>query len=133
MKQVLKLVGFVILFVLVFNVWISEAGAGCGGCDAGGAKVDAVTEASPVSFKAEVICLGCSLKKGQGAKANCSLYGHVNALKSEDGRIWTILENDVSTDLINSHEYAGKKIEITGKKFGGTQVIEIETFKIIEE
>ncbi|MBU4149643.1 MAG: hypothetical protein KKB52_04775, partial [Candidatus Omnitrophica bacterium] len=132
-RQVLKLVGFIILLVLVLNVWISEAAAAnCGGCGEGEAKVDAVTEASPVSFKAKVICLGCALKKGQGAKANCSLYGHVNVLKSEDGRIWTILENDISTDLINSHEYAGKQIEITGKKFGGTQVIEIESLKLVE-
>ena len=131
MKQILKLVGFAILLVLVLNVWISEASANCGGCGTGEAKLDTVTEASPVSFKAGVICLGCALKKGQGAKANCSLYGHVNALKSEDGRIWTILENDVSTELISSHEYAGKDVEITGKKFGGTQVIEIETFKIV--
>jgi len=133
MKQILKLAGFAILLILVLNVWTSEASANCGGCGAGVAKVDAITEASPVSFNAKVICLGCALKKGQGAKANCSLYGHVNALKSEDGRIWTILENDISTDLINLHEYAGKQVEITGKKFGGTQVIEIETFKIVGE
>jgi len=133
MKLDLKLVGVVVLLALVLNVWTSEAYASCGGCGTGGEKLDAVTEASPVSFKAEVICLGCALKKGQGAKAQCSLYGHVNAIRSEDGRIWTILENDVSTELINSHEYAGKQIEITGKKFSGTQVIEIETFKITEE
>lgn len=133
MEQILKLAGFAILLVLVLNIWTSEASANCGGCGAGEARLNAVTEASPVSFKAEVICLGCALKKGQGAKANCSLYNHANALKSEDGRIWTILENDISTDLINSHEYAGKQVEITGKKFAGTQVIEIETFKIIGE
>ncbi|MBU4342440.1 MAG: hypothetical protein KKG01_05565 [Candidatus Omnitrophica bacterium] len=132
MKLDLKLAGVVVLLALVFNVWTSEAYASCGGCGAGGESVDAVTEALPVSFKAEVICLGCALKKGQGAKTQCSLYGHVNALKSEDGRIWTILENDASTGLINSHEYAGKQVEITGKKFGGTQIIEIENFKLVE-
>lgn len=133
MKATFRLLGFVVSLALLSNVWTGEAYAGCGGCGAEGGQVDVVTEASPVSFKAEVICIGCSLKKGQGAKANCSLYGHVNALKTEDGRIWTILENDVSTDLINSHEYAGKQIEIMGKKFGGTQVIEIESFKLIGE
>ena len=94
---------------------------------------DVVTKAAPVTFKGEVICLGCSLKKEQGAKAQCSIYGHQNVIKSEDGKIWTILENDVSTELISSHGYVGKEVEIIGKHFGNTQTIEIETFKVIEE
>ena len=93
----------------------------------------AVTTASPVTTKGTVICLGCNLKKKQDAKAQCSVYGHKNAIKAEDGKIWTILENDASKDLINSHDYAGKKVELVGKVFSGTQVLEIENFKIIEE
>lgn len=85
------------------------------------------------TFQATVICLGCTLKKTQGAKAQCSLYGHVNALKTADDKIWTILENDTSVELINSHEYAGKKVEITGKKFSGSQVIEIEKVVIKDD
>lgn len=91
-----------------------------------------VTQATPASFAAKVICLGCALKKGQGAKAQCSLYGHSNALQTPDGKIWTLLENDASTGFINSHEYAGQTVKIVGKKFAGTQIIEVETFKIIE-
>ncbi|MFH1854711.1 MAG: hypothetical protein ABH815_05305 [Candidatus Omnitrophota bacterium] len=132
MKTALRLLGFVVPLVLLSNIWIGETYAHCGRCGVE-EKVEAITHALPVTLKAEVICLGCALKKGQGAKANCSLYGHVNALRSEDGRIWTILENDMSTDLINSHEYAGKQVEIAGKKFGGAQVVEIETFKLIGE
>jgi len=133
MKQVLKLFGFVVLSVLFFHLWIGEASAHCGMCGMGEEdNVEAVTKATPVTLKAKVICLGCSLKKEQGAKAQCSIYGHKNALKTEDGRVWTILENDVSKELINSHEYAGKEIEIAGKIFSGTQIIEIETFKLVE-
>lgn len=132
MNRALQLVAFVVLLVLFFSAWGGETYAHCGRCGVEEGKVDVLTEASPVSFKAEVICLGCSLKKTQGAKANCSLYGHVNALRSEDGKIWTILENDISADLINLHEYVGKEVEVTGKRFGGSQVIEIESFNIIE-
>ena len=134
MKQVLRLLGFVVLSVLFFHLWIGEASAHCGMCGMGEEdKVEAVTKASPVTLKAKVICLGCSLKKEQGANAQCSVYGHQHALKTEDGKIWTILENDISTELINSHEYAGKEIEIAGKIFGSTQIIEIESFKLVEE
>jgi len=131
MKTTLRLLGFVVSLALLFNVWISEASASCGGCGTG-EKVDTITQATPVTLKAKVICLGCALKKEQGAKAQCSIYGHKNALKTEDGRVWTILENDVSKELINSHEYAGKEIEIAGKIFGSTQIIEIENFKLVE-
>ena len=47
--------------------------------------------------------------------------------------MWTILENDVSGELINSHEYAGEEVEITGKKYRNAQVIEIETLKVLKE
>ena len=133
MKTALKLLGFFVSLALLSNVWIGGVYAHCGGCGTGEKEeVEAVTQASPVTFKAKVVCLGCSLKKEQGAKAQCSIYGHKNALKTEDGRIWTLLENDASKELINSHEYAGKEIEIAGKVFGNTQIIEIETFKLVE-
>lgn len=129
-----KLLVIAILFGLLFSFGVNETFAHCGKCGMGEKEeIEAVTKASPVTFKAEVICLGCSLKKEQGAKALCSIYGHANALRTEDGKIWTILENDVSTELINSHDYAGKEVEIIGKKFANSSVIEVESFKVIEE
>lgn len=133
MKTTLRLLGFVVSLALLSNVWIGEAYAHCGMCGMGGEKVEAATQTSPVTLKAKVICLGCTLKKEQGARAQCSVYGHQHALKTEDGKIWTILENDASTELINSHEYTGKEVEVTGKKFNEAQVIEVESFKVIEE
>ena len=84
-------------------------------------------------IKGKVICQGCTLKKEKGAKAQCSIYGHINAIKTKDGKIWTILENDKSTELINNHDYAGKDIEIKGKKFAEAQIIEVNTFKVLSE
>lgn len=79
-----------------------------------------------------MVCLGCTLKKEKGAQAQCSVYGHKNAIRTGNGKIWTILENDASNELINSHEYGGKEVEITGKKFIDAQIVEVESFKIIE-
>lgn len=127
MKIRIKLLIVAALLSLLFGFGASKAFAHCGEC--GIAEAEA---AETVTFQAKVICLGCTLKKEQSAKAQCSLYGHTQALMTEDDKIWTILENDTSTELINSHEYKGKKVEITGKKFIGTQIIEIESFKVIE-
>ena len=84
-------------------------------------------------IKGKVICQGCTLKKEKQAKAQCSIYGHINAIKTKDGKIWTILENDKSTELINNHDYAGKDIEIKCKKFAEAQIIEVNTFKVLSE
>jgi len=85
------------------------------------------------AIKGKVICFGCTLKKEKGAKAQCSIYGHVNAIKTKDGKIWSILENDKSTELINNHDYAGKEVEIKGKKIAEAQTIEVESFKVLSE
>jgi len=127
-----KFVVTAILLGLLFSFGLSETFAGCGKCGMGEEKVEAVTGASPITLEAEVICLGCSLKKEQGAKAQCSIYGHRNALRA-DGEIWTILENDEATELINSHEYAGKIVKIEGKSFPGTHIIQVGSFEVIEE
>ena len=84
-------------------------------------------------IKGKVICQGCTLKKEKQAKAQCSIYGHINAIRTKDGKIWTILENDKSTELINNHDYAGNDIEIRGKKFAEAQIIEVDSFKVLSE
>lgn len=84
-------------------------------------------------IKGKIICQGCTLKKEKEAKAQCSIYGHINAIRTKDGKIWTILENDKSTELINNHDYAGKDIEIKGKKLAEAQIIEVESFKVVSE
>ena len=85
------------------------------------------------TIQGKVICLGCTLKSEKGAKAQCSLYGHTNAIRTVDGKIWSILENDQSTDLVKNHDYAGKDVEISGKKFVDAQTIEVGSFKALSE
>lgn len=126
MKIGTKLVVVAVLLGLVFSFSVSQALAQ-------EQTQEVVTQATAITIKGKIICLGCTLKKEQGAGAQCSIYGHKNALLTADGKIWTILENDASTELINSHEYAGKEVEITGKEFTDAQVIEVESFKVIEE
>ena len=91
------------------------------------------TETGYEIVQGKVICLGCTLKKEAGAKAQCSIYGHTNAIKTKDGKTWTILENDKSTALIRDHSYEGKDVEIRGKKYIDAQTIEVESVKVLSE
>jgi len=109
---------------------------------------DAVTSATPklghneVVITGKVICLGCHLKKEKGARAQCSLYGHTNALiiemvfdaqgkdvKDVQGRIYQFLHNDLSDKLVKDHDFVGKIIVITGKIYPEANVLEVYFFK----
>jgi hypothetical protein len=128
MKKIL----IITLMLVSIGLISQEVFAHCGRCGIG-KRLEAAETLGFETIKGEVVCFGCTLKKEKGAKAQCSLYGHINAIRTKDGKIWTILENDKSTELLNNHDYAGKEIEIKGKKFPEAQTIEVESFKILSE
>jgi len=109
---------------------------------------DAVTQATPrlghdeVVITGKVICLGCHLKKERGAKAQCSIYGHTNAIVLEkvidhqgkklnelNGKIYEFLRNDQSDKLIKDYSYVGKTIIVIGKIYPEANIIEVNFFK----
>lgn len=111
-------------------------------------QVDAVTSATPqlgpgeAVITGKVICLGCHLKKEKKARAQCSLYGHTNALSIEKiidaqgksidalkGKIFQFLHNEKSDELIKEHSYAGKVIIVVGKVYPEANIIEVNFFK----
>ncbi len=112
---------------------------------------EAVTQATPqlaadeVVVTGQVICLGCSLKKEKGAKAQCSIYGHTNALLIEkvidikgthveaaEGKIYQFLHNDQSDKLITDHSFSGKILVIVGKIYPEANILEVNFFKVKE-
>ncbi len=68
------------------------------------------------TLKGELICVGCTLKKLDGANAQCNLYAHhALGFRSADGTIWNIVDNAVGHDVIRAHTLLGhKKAEIKG-------------------
>ena len=82
------------------------------------------------SFEGKLVCLGCDLKKAEGARAACSIYGHKHVLKTKDGKYVSFLENDFSKDLINGEKYRNKGIEIHGVYHDKANVIDVETFTV---
>jgi hypothetical protein len=128
MKKILA-----IAIILMIVCLISREGFALGGRCGLGKTIEAAETTGVETIKGKVVCFGCTLKKEKGAEAQCSLYGHINAIRTKDGKIWTILENDKSTELIHNHDYVGSDIEIRGKKIAEAQVIEVDSFKILSE
>lgn len=112
---------------------------------------EAVTQATPqlaadeVVVTGQVICLGCSLKQEKGAKAQCSIYGHTNALlmqkvinaegkhvEAAEGKIYQFLHNDQSDKLITDHSLSGKTMVIVGKIYPEANILEVNFFKVKE-
>lgn len=85
-----------------------------------------------VTLKGTLACLGCDLKKAHAAGAQCSVYGHKHALKTANGKYYTFLENQKSEPLIKGEQWHGKPIQVTGRVFPGSQVIEVADYKVLE-
>lgn len=113
-----------------------------------GMHQDAVTSATPqlaadeVVITGKVICLGCHLEKEKQAKAQCSIYGHTNAIIIEkainpegkhlagaEGEIYQFLHNEKSDELIKEHSYVGKVIIVVGRVYPEANIVEVNFFK----
>jgi hypothetical protein len=85
-----------------------------------------------ITVEAELVCLGCSLKKMSGANAQCGLYTlHDVGVKLGDGSLWSIVNNATGHDTIRAHELViGKKAKITGWLYPNANHLEIDTIEI---
>jgi hypothetical protein len=85
-----------------------------------------------VSLKGEIVCLGCTLKKMNGANAQCSLYSqHEMGFKSADGTLWSIVDNAKGHDITRAHQLLGhKQATITGWLYPLAHFIEIDNIDV---
>lgn len=90
-------------------------------------------------------CLGCALKKSEGAAAQCSKYGHRHVLEVEsahgqDGQLISelggqslhYLDNDRSAPLVSGDELHNKRVEVKGRVFGPQRALDVTEFKALE-
>jgi len=88
-------------------------------------------------------CIGCTLKKREGAIAQCKIFGHRHALrvaKAVDkngkelpevkGRVLHYLDTEKSQDVLKAHH--GEKLTIKGKIYPQERVLEVDSFKQAE-
>jgi len=86
--------------------------------------------AGHANFDGQLVCLGCDLKGNQGARAECSVYGHDHALKTEDGKFINFLENKYSADLMAGEKYHNQQIKVHGIYFADANLIDVEWFEV---
>ncbi len=84
------------------------------------------------NLKGELVCLGCSLKKLDGANAQCNLYSHhAIGFKAADGTLWSIVDNAKGHDIIRAHELLEhKNATISGWMFPLAHFIEIDSIEV---
>ncbi len=80
-----------------------------------------------MTLSGELVCVGCSLKKLDGANAQCSIYAqHLVGFKAGDGTLWSIIDNEKGHDVTRAHTLLEhKKATITGYMFPIAHFIEI--------
>ena len=83
-----------------------------------------------VTFEGKLVCIGCDLKKAEGARAECSAYGHKHTLKTSDGRYINLLENKYSADLMSNEKYAGKDIKVQGVYYASANQLDVQSFTV---
>lgn len=85
-----------------------------------------------MTIKGELVCVGCSLKKMNGANAQCNLFAHhAIGFKSADGSYWSIIDNAAGHDIIRAHQLVeGKTAGISGWLYPIANMIEIDSIRI---
>jgi len=85
-----------------------------------------------IALSGELVCVGCSLKKLDGANAQCSLYAqHLIGFKAGDGTLWSIIDNAKGHDITRSHSLLEhKKATITGYMFPLAHFIEVTDIQV---
>jgi len=76
-----------------------------------------------------LVCMGCELKSGDGARAACKEFGHKHVLQTNDGSMVGLLENKYSRDLMGE-KYHGQKMEIHGIHYANANVVDVESFAV---
>lgn len=93
-------------------------------------KKSKAVKAESVTVEGTLVCMGCDLKKTEGAEAACKVYGHRHALKTKDGKYINFLENKYSEDLFKGEKYHNKKMTVHGIHYANANLFEVESFKV---
>jgi hypothetical protein len=93
---------------------------------------DAKKGMDKITLTGELRCIGCSLKKLDGANAQCDLYAHhAIGFMAGDGTLWSIVDNDKGHDITRAHTLLEKKkATITGWMYPLAHYIEIDEIQV---
>ena len=87
-----------------------------------------------ITLTGKLLCIGCTLKKLDGANAQCTLYAHhAIGFQAGDGTLWSIVDNAKGHDIIRAHtlfEKENPKATITGWIYPLAHFIEIDSIEV---
>ncbi|MFQ5956305.1 MAG: hypothetical protein ACE5KK_00865 [Candidatus Brocadiales bacterium] len=96
-------------------------------------SVVSVADEEATTIKGKVVCVGCTLKKTEGANSACSIYGCKHGLLTEDGELYSFLLNKKSEKVVTTGKYAKKDVEITGRVFENAHVIDLDEISVVKK
>src|SRR5258708_37385835 len=88
-------------------------------------------DSRPVVLEGKLLCRDCQLEKQYGYHAMCPLTGHHGRLQTSDGRLWGILEGNVSQELIHNSKLLGRRVKIHGRIFRKAGSIEVSEYQLL--
>jgi hypothetical protein len=117
--------------VLVLAVTVStRAPIGLGAANAMDRLALRLDETSPVVLEGRILCRDCELEHRYGVKASCRTIGHHGAIATADGRIWNIVEQGASANLIHDERLLGRHIVVRGRLFRNSRALIIESYEL---
>jgi hypothetical protein len=63
------------------------------------------------SLEGKIACIHCAMG-GEGAQIDA--HEHCNGIQTKDGRIWHILETELTSDLMHDHTMSGTSLYVDG-------------------
>lgn len=93
------------------------------------AEEAAKPEAKHATFDGQLVCLGCDLKKAEGARSACKVYGCNHVLKTSDGQYINFLQNDFSKEL-SSDKHHNKAATVSGMFHASANTLDVESFTV---
>lgn len=87
-------------------------------------------ESSMADIDGTVLCRDCELEHRYGITASCKVIGHHGAIAMADGRLWNIVEQGTSADLIHENALLGKAVHVRARFFRRAGAIEVESYRV---
>ena len=84
-----------------------------------------------VVMEGTLLCRDQQLAKQYGYPAMCRITGHHGWLLTRDGRFWSLLEGNVSQDLIHNSSLLGRRVKVQGRIFRKAGSIEVSSYELL--
>jgi hypothetical protein len=86
-----------------------------------------------VTLRGKIVCYHEELKRLYGADADCRVDGHRGVLRTADGSLYTMLPNVKSYVLTIEPKLFGREVEIKGRLFPKSMIVEVSSHKVFDE